>query len=584
MEGDVSERDSANGTMDEDSSRRNNVSGETNTEDNVSRVTTFEELMVLVGSGGRWNLTLFTLCALSAFVTPWSAMTYQFLGITPDYWCHVAPLVAANWTTQQILALAIPKNNDTGQVNGCFIRNYNYTAAVELGFDKSLANESAIALPNADILSCTSHQFNLSQYDSTIVTEWDLVCDRRPLYSTTQAASQLGTLFGSIIYGYMLDMIGRRKSVLTSAVLSLIVSFLTVASPNVETYIFMRALLQVVDFGCYTGCLLVTMELCTPRQRNYVASFFLLPWAVGYMMVPGVAYLVRPWRWMLVAFTIPVFYYLIYFWMLPESPRWLILHSQYEEAIKILHWAAKVNRKTLPSDEILITALKNIRMKEKPSKDDQESTAEVTSPGQWVVAVLKYIFILVTDAKVRIRALVVIYLWFATGMIYYGVSHNAENLSADIYIYFFLSGLFEVPAYLFLLPAITTLGRRKTLTLLFLACGVSICLVVALMIMQQELVGVKIFLSLMGKMAITAAFQLIWVYTMEVFSTKHRSRALGAASMFCRIGSMCSPYINDIMGEVVVWGPSALFSSVALMGASLVYILPETTNNIMPHH
>lgn len=49
--------------------------------------------------------------------------------------------------------------------------------------------------------------------------------------------------------------------------------------------------------------------------------------------------------------------------MLPESPRWLILHSQYEEAIKILHWAAKVNRKTLPSDEILITALKNIRMK-----------------------------------------------------------------------------------------------------------------------------------------------------------------------------------------------------------------------------
>lgn len=44
---------------------------------------------------------------------------------------------------------------------------------------------------------------------------------------------------------------GRRKSVLLSSVLSILVSFLIVASPNVETFILFKMLHQCVDFGYY---------------------------------------------------------------------------------------------------------------------------------------------------------------------------------------------------------------------------------------------------------------------------------------------------------------------------------------------
>lgn len=35
-------------------------------------------------------------------------------------------------------------------------------------------------------------------------------------------------------------------------------------------------------------------------------------------------------------------------------------------------------------------------------------------------------------------------------------------------------------------------------------------------------------------------------------------------------------------GEVTVWAPSALFSLIALVAAVSVFLLPETTNKIMP--
>ncbi|KAG7168088.1 putative Organic cation transporter protein-like 29, partial [Homarus americanus] len=47
----------------------------------------------------------------STFVSPFQAISYQFLGATPNYWCHVVPLVDANWTNEEILDFAIPSSS-----------------------------------------------------------------------------------------------------------------------------------------------------------------------------------------------------------------------------------------------------------------------------------------------------------------------------------------------------------------------------------------------------------------------------------------------------------------------------------------
>lgn len=58
--------------------------------------------------------------------------------------------------------------------------------------------------------------------------------------------------------------------------------------------------------------------------------------------------------------------------------------------------------------------------------------------------------------------------------------------STDVYLHAFLVGLVEVPALLCLWPAITHLGRRKTLAFLLTVCGASVALMTLLMVMRQE--------------------------------------------------------------------------------------------------
>lgn len=48
-------------------------------------------------------------------------------------------------------------------------------------------------------------------------------------------------------------------------------------------------------------------------------------------------------------------------------------------------------------------------------------------------------------------------------------------------------------------------------------------------------------------MTITAAFQLVWMYTLEVLPTEFRSVVVGEGSVFGRVGSMFSPYIVDLL-------------------------------------
>ncbi|KAK7076140.1 hypothetical protein SK128_010364 [Halocaridina rubra] len=83
-------------------------------------------------------------------------------------------------------------------------------------------------------------------------------------------------------------------------------------------------------------------------------------------------------------------------------------------------------------------------------------------------------------------------------------------------------------------------------------------------------------------MAITGAFHLAWMFTAELFPTKYRSLAVGLAGVKARVGSICSPYINDILGEIVVWAPSALFGIVSLIAAGLSLLLPDTKGRDLP--
>ncbi|XP_063846888.1 organic cation transporter protein-like [Scylla paramamosain] len=284
-------------------SREDRHSLEVDGDARLAGITTFEEMMRMAGTRGPWNIAIIIICTLGNIAAPTNTMTYHFLGATPDHWCSVQPLIDANWTTEQIISLAIPTNNATGKYEECLMRDYDYRGAAALGYETTLVNLSEAVMDTQALIACPSRTFNHSQHAVTTVTEWDLVCDRRYLYSTTQTATFLGHFIGYLFSGHLYNVTGRRRGVLISCIVNIISNFLAAAAPDVYTYIVLRVIIQITQAMCYIGCFIIAMEICDESQRNGVGSLFPLPWAFGCMVVPGIAYLVKPWRWQQVSYS-----------------------------------------------------------------------------------------------------------------------------------------------------------------------------------------------------------------------------------------------------------------------------------------
>lgn len=69
--------------------------------------------------------------------------------------------------------------------------------------------------------------------------------------------------------------------------------------------------------------------------------------AVGQVILGGVAWLVQPWRYLIMALHIPCFLIVLYYWVLSESVRWLLSKDMFVEARVVLERVAKVNKKEI---------------------------------------------------------------------------------------------------------------------------------------------------------------------------------------------------------------------------------------------
>jgi OCT family organic cation transporter-like MFS transporter 4/5 len=66
--------------------------------------------------------------------------------------------------------------------------------------------------------------------------------------------------------------------------------------------------------------------------------------AIGYILLPGVAYLCRDFRLIQLVITVPEILFLIGCFFLPESPRWLLLNGRTGRAEEVMMAAASCNK------------------------------------------------------------------------------------------------------------------------------------------------------------------------------------------------------------------------------------------------
>ena len=88
----------------------------------------------------------------------------------------------------------------------------------------------------------------------------------------------------------------------------------------------------------------LSIELVGNKYKTAVGLIFHVPYSIGQVILGVVAIWVRDYRIYQIVLSIPCFLLLGLYFVIPESPRWLIAKKKYTEAVTVINRAEKFNK------------------------------------------------------------------------------------------------------------------------------------------------------------------------------------------------------------------------------------------------
>ncbi|KAG7173679.1 Beta-alanine transporter-like, partial [Homarus americanus] len=284
--------------------------------------------------------------------------------------------------------------------------------------------------------------------------------------------------------------------------------------------------------------MVLAIELVGPTKRTYTTVIINVAYSCTLIMLAGVAYLVS-WAQLALATTIPFLAFFFFWWVLPESPRWLLANGRLPEAEKIMK---KMARRKFEVEKYM------------SGKEDEK-----IQQSYGVLDLFKTPNL------------------FTNTSVYVGLSYYAPALGGDPYLNFFLAGVAELPTYLFLWPSMEYWGRRWTLCFSMVVGG-SAC--VATVVTQNDPL-VTLILYCVGKFGISSSFVVLPLMASELYPTVVRGMGLSVSAVAGMIGPIVIPLINYLGSEMMVL-PLIIMGVLLNLGGVFSLLLPETLHQHLP--
>ncbi|XP_017864324.1 PREDICTED: organic cation transporter protein [Drosophila arizonae] len=514
---------------------------------------TLDAILKHIGQFGRFQLFIFLLICLPMMFHAMFSVTYVFTAGTVMHRCNITECDGPNsryvepWTEY-----SIPKNGK--DLDRC--RRYENKQLSSWNQTADICVASNYNRDNAE--RCADNDFVFRDQELTISNDFGIYCDDEWKLSLVGTINNLGQFFGIPLGGVVADRYGRSFSIALGGIFGAVLGIVRSYSPNYVWFLIFEFLDNLTSSTLYSTCFIIGIELVGPKRRVLACSVITVFYAVGEVALAMFAKGFQNWRNLLRITYGPSLILLAYFWILPESVRWLLSVGKEERARAILRRAAKVNKRKL-SESVLDKLVIANKDKLQQSEESKFPIREAFRNFKWRIANCSLC-------------------WIVNVLVYYGLSLNVVLLDGDKYNNFAYIALVEIPGFFMPLLIMDRFGRRYSLCGLMIFSGICCIGTIFAGGDQQTL---QLVLFLVGKLTITASFQVLYFFASEIFPTNLRNSLLSFCSMMGRFGSMLAPQ-TPLLAKYYANAPAILFACAAIFSGCLTLFFPETTNLVLP--
>ncbi|XP_013411039.1 organic cation transporter protein isoform X2 [Lingula anatina] len=508
----------------------------------------FDDILRHIGEFGKFQIIKYLILCISSISAGCHMMVAVFIQVLPKHRCMIPGLPNDTYAIQGawhelLINETIPLGSKGDYFECSLYSNFSYTNAT---------------------YSCDKWVYDKSVFTATFATDFGLAnCGEKWKIATAQIVFMAGVLVGAFVMGALSDAIGRKPTLIISVLLQGVCGTAAAFAPEYYSFIVLRFFVGSATAGLFMTTFVLGMELVGPSKRMIAGISIEYFFAGGLIILTMVGYFLRDWRHIELAVSVPSFAYILYWWFVPESARWLLANGKEDKAEEILRQAAKVNGKVLPE-----------KLFEQVAEDEEEHHGSILQ--------------IFRSPRTLVRTLIIFLNWCVVSMVYYGLSLNSGNLGGDIFLNFFLSGLVEFPAYCFCF-CIDKVGRKGPHVFGMLLGG-SACLCTIFVALYADPGDPNtrwfyIALSIVGKLGATMGFAIIYVWSAELYPTVLRNSLMGFSSTFARVGGMLAPVIANMVTFPGAIGRSAaliVFGAATVFVALLSILLPETAGRELP--
>ncbi|PQQ09843.1 organic cation/carnitine transporter 4 [Prunus yedoensis var. nudiflora] len=307
-----------------------------------------------------------------------------------------------------------------------------------------------------------------------------------------------------------------------------------------------------------------------PTKRGMAGMSTFYFFSTGIAILSGIAYIFPQWRELYIASSIPSLLFLLA--VLPfvsESPRWYLVRGRITEATKLMRAIANSNNKHLPEGVVL--TLDEEANNDSPTTNEEDQTYKELLDSK--DAISGSLIDVVKLPMTRMRLFLAVAINFLCSVVYYGLSLNVVNLETNLYINVLLNAVAEMPAFTITAVLLDKYGRKPLAIGTLWFSGV-FCFAGSFVGNAGVWKVVKMVCGILGIFGMAGTYNLLFIYTTELFPTVVRNAALGCATQAAQMGAILSPFVVVLGGGL----PFAVFAVCGIAGGVFAFYLPETLN------